>query len=250
MAASLRDRAHASVTAALGLTALRPLRVAVVVVLLAQTFAILALRPCYETNDDVFMTMIASGTGICTSPDEHLVFTNITIGHLLSCLYTWAPTVPWYGCYLFSIHFAAQVALLYCVLTAGRTSLDQRGGDRLDRAGDREDQRELARALDFTRCITRWSSSRCSTGCNSRLRDSWPHRRGSSCCCSPGSAARGNPAPPWPFRWSRRHRFWWSPPACDWKASRWRCWSRVRPVCCCSRTRRAAHSFPAERHCW
>src|SRR4029077_5929082 len=64
--------------------------------------------------------MIASGTGICTAPDAHLVFTNIVIGHALNWLYIAVPNVPWYGAYLFLTHFAAQVAILYCALTIGR----------------------------------------------------------------------------------------------------------------------------------
>lgn len=91
---------------------------------LLATAALLALswlvfRPSYATNDDVFMTMIASGIGFCPAPDEHLVFTNVLIGQVLSSLYTALPNVPWYGGYLLLIHWIAQTAILYCALTIG-----------------------------------------------------------------------------------------------------------------------------------
>ncbi|MEX0978469.1 MAG: hypothetical protein WDZ48_06440 [Pirellulales bacterium] len=79
-----------------------------------------ALQPSYDTCDDVFMTMFASGQGLASAPDEHLVFSNVLIGHLLKRLYTAWPQIPWYGCYLLAVHYAAQVALLYGALAADR----------------------------------------------------------------------------------------------------------------------------------
>ena len=72
--------------------------------------------PAYETNDDVSMSMIASGTGIGVQPDEHLVFTHVAIGLLLKYLYIQMPSIPWYGSYLLGIHFLSQVAVLYAML--------------------------------------------------------------------------------------------------------------------------------------
>ena len=97
-----------------------PLLFAITAIAVLECATLLLLRSCYETNDDVFITMIASGTGICTAPDPHLVFTNIVIGHALNWLYIAVPNFPWYGAYLFVTHFAAQVAILYCALTIGR----------------------------------------------------------------------------------------------------------------------------------
>jgi hypothetical protein len=96
-----------------------PLKFALFAVLLLQTFVLVVFQPSYETNDDVFMTMIASGQGFCPAPDEHLLFTNVVVGHALKRLYSAWPGMPWYGCYLLTIHYLAQVALLYCALTAG-----------------------------------------------------------------------------------------------------------------------------------
>ena len=91
------------------------------VVLALQLLTVVVFRPSYETNDDVFMTMIASGKGLCPAPDEHLIFTNVIVGQGLKRLYSACPGFPWYGCYLLLVHYAAQVAMAYCTLVAGRT---------------------------------------------------------------------------------------------------------------------------------
>ena len=87
---------------------------------------LVVFRPSYETNDDVFMTMIASGQGFCPAPDEHLLFTNVLVGQTLKQLYTAWPGIPWYGCYLLTIHYLAQVAVLYCALTVDAASRSTR----------------------------------------------------------------------------------------------------------------------------
>ncbi len=96
-----------------------------VFVLMAASIAIFQIG--YDTNDDVFLTMIASGKGICHAPDDHLIFTNVVIGQALKWLYETWPAFPWYGCYLLTIHYLAQATLLYCALTIDRkpsTALD------------------------------------------------------------------------------------------------------------------------------
>ncbi len=97
-----------------------PLRFSLLAVLVLQAIVILAFRPSYDTNDDVFMTMIVSGQGFCPAPDEHLLFSNVVIGQALKRLYTTWPHFPWYGCYLLAVHYLAQVAVLYCGLAMGR----------------------------------------------------------------------------------------------------------------------------------
>jgi hypothetical protein len=93
-----------------------PLVCSLLTVFVLLTISVVAFQPSYDTNDDVFMTMIAAGRGFCPAPDEHLVFTNVIIGQGLKRLYTLWPNVPWYGGYLLGVHFAAQVAVFYCVL--------------------------------------------------------------------------------------------------------------------------------------
>lgn len=89
--------------------------------LFAAVFALIV--PSYQTNDDPLLAMIASGTGMCLAPDEHLIFSNVAIGHLLKCLYTTFPSVPWYAAYLYAAQYLAQVALLYCTISRGYTRL-------------------------------------------------------------------------------------------------------------------------------
>ncbi len=103
-----------------------PLGFALLAVLLLQSIVLVVFQPSYETNDDVFMTMIASGQGFCPAPDEHLLFTNVIVGQALKRLYTAWPGIPWYGCYLLTIHYLAQVAVLYCALTADAASRSTR----------------------------------------------------------------------------------------------------------------------------
>ncbi len=102
----------------------RPLRFSLLAVLALMAIAVVAFQPSYDTNDDVFMTMIVSGHGFCPAPDEHLIFTNVLIGHVLKWLYTACPVVPWYGCYLILVQYAAQVALLYCALSTDVEKVD------------------------------------------------------------------------------------------------------------------------------
>jgi hypothetical protein len=67
-----------------------------------MAFAVLAfLTPRYETNDDATMNAIVAGRIYVDHPDEHLVFSNVLLGLALKGLYQTAPTVPWYGGYLF-----------------------------------------------------------------------------------------------------------------------------------------------------
>lgn len=100
-----------------------PLLTALVIVLALMAITVAALRTSYDTNDDVFMTMIVSGRGFCPAPDEHLIFSNVLVGRVLKHLYVAWPGVPWYGGYLLLVHYLAQVALLYAALSAGRERL-------------------------------------------------------------------------------------------------------------------------------
>jgi hypothetical protein len=72
--------------------------------------------PCYETNDDLSMQMIASGfyTG---QPSEYLVFTNFLIGWPLRLLYGLSPGCNWYFAYLVTVHYAALTAIAFVVLS-------------------------------------------------------------------------------------------------------------------------------------
>lgn len=83
----------------------------------------LTLDPAYETNDDVAMQEVVQGSH--GTPLPHLIFSNVLIGLVLKSLYRAAGAFPWYGLYLYLLHFACLVALLYAVLS------DRRGPIRL-----------------------------------------------------------------------------------------------------------------------
>lgn len=128
-ASNLRSRCAAAWNACERWSRQSPLVFALLAALFLQMFVLVAFQPSYETNDDVFMTMIASGRGFCPAPDEHLLFTNVLVGQALKHLYTAWPGMPWYGLYLLTIHYLVQVAVLYCALTADgwRASRDDNG---------------------------------------------------------------------------------------------------------------------------
>ncbi len=111
-----------------------PLRFAVLAVLALLTLSVTALRIAYETNDDVFMTMIVAGRGFCANPDEHLIFSNILLGHVLKWLYLSWPQFPWYGGYLLLTHYFSLVAMLYVTLVIERESTA--GESRIDPANE------------------------------------------------------------------------------------------------------------------
>jgi hypothetical protein len=117
------NRVRAALLACEHWAARAPLRFALLAVLALLAIAFVVLQPSYDTNDDVFMTMIVSGQSFCPAPDEHLIFSNVLIGHALTQLYTTWPHFPWYGCYLLLIHYLAQVSLLYCALKSGPESV-------------------------------------------------------------------------------------------------------------------------------
>lgn len=71
--------------------------------------------PGYETNDDVFMMMIASGQ-MTGEPSEYLVFSNVLIGQALQSLYEFDDTFNWYSAYLYATHAVALTGLLFALL--------------------------------------------------------------------------------------------------------------------------------------
>jgi hypothetical protein len=57
----------------------------------------------FETNDDPVMLLISSGA-LFGTPDEHLIFINTIIGHLLKFLYIKIPHIEHYSIFLISCH--------------------------------------------------------------------------------------------------------------------------------------------------
>lgn len=81
---------------------------------------LLVMTPTYDTNDDPFMGLVASGYGNVDGPDEHLLYSNVLLGFVLKHLYTVAPLIPWYGTYLLLTQFVAHWLLLYALLLLKR----------------------------------------------------------------------------------------------------------------------------------
>ncbi len=89
--------------------------VPVIYVLLCTIF-----RPAYETNDDAVMNLFAAGKGLALSPEEHLVFTHPAIGLMLRFLYSYVPSLPWYGLYLLSTQVVAHTIVAGVLLSYRR----------------------------------------------------------------------------------------------------------------------------------
>jgi hypothetical protein len=96
-----------------------PLSVALVVTATAFVGMLVVFTPSFHTNDDVVMSMFASGTGLAEAPDEHLIFTNVLIGLALKAFYERMPDRPWYGWYLYVAYFLAQLGFVYAILAQG-----------------------------------------------------------------------------------------------------------------------------------
>jgi hypothetical protein len=101
--------------------AARPVRLApglsLLVVAALFAGALAGFTPAFRSNDDTVMAMIASGIGIATVPDPHLVYIHLDLGRLLAALYRRAPAVPWYGLLQVVAQLAAHAAVLGVLLT-------------------------------------------------------------------------------------------------------------------------------------
>ncbi|WP_052592458.1 hypothetical protein [Aureispira sp. CCB-QB1] len=70
----------------------------------------------FGTTDDVEMQMVLAGTGIIQESSANLRWSHIFLGHLLSNLYIYFPSLPWYGLYLTVAHLLGMSAILYSIL--------------------------------------------------------------------------------------------------------------------------------------
>lgn len=71
-------------------------------------FIVQDMTPMYFNNDDYFLKQLVSGEFTGT-PDPHLVHIGYLSGVLISHLYKFLPTVPWYGLFMFGYAFLATV---------------------------------------------------------------------------------------------------------------------------------------------
>lgn len=88
-----------------------------VIAALFGTFLQLA-TPIYETNDDVWFMVVASGAW-GSDPSEYLVWTHVVLGRLLRWLYGSAPGIPWYPLYLYAVQYVSSAVLLIILVRVG-----------------------------------------------------------------------------------------------------------------------------------
>ncbi len=93
-----------------------PFRFAVLGTVAVLLLSLLVYSPCYETNDDAAMNLIAGGLAFAGRPDEHLLFTNVLVGLTMRWLYERAPTFPWYGLFQFAAVAVAACGSVYALL--------------------------------------------------------------------------------------------------------------------------------------
>ncbi len=74
----------------------------------------------YQTNDDLFLRMIASGE-MSGEPESRLHFISYPAGLLLSLLYRSLPSLPWYGLFLCASFCLTLVLVLYALLRREKT---------------------------------------------------------------------------------------------------------------------------------
>jgi len=61
--------------------------------------------PHYGTVDDTEMQLVLSGQILIPEPQAEVRWFHWWLGSLISTLYKWNATVPWYGLHLFAAHF-------------------------------------------------------------------------------------------------------------------------------------------------
>ena len=75
----------------------------------------LLVDPAWEDTDDVRMMMIAAAIDDDGESSELLVYMNLVVGHALSWLCRWVPSLAWYSVFLVSLHVVSQTAICYCL---------------------------------------------------------------------------------------------------------------------------------------
>jgi len=82
----------------------------------AGTYGLILRHPIWDTNDDVFISMIAAGVWLAPHPSADLVFVHPFLGYPLRCLHLWYPDCPWYAIFLCSCLALSLGLLCFSVL--------------------------------------------------------------------------------------------------------------------------------------
>lgn len=91
-----------------------------IVALFVTSLYLLIGLPYYETNDDLTMTHILTGTCFLSKPDEHIIFTHIFVGLLLKHIYALMPDIAWYGIFQTAGMFVSMTAITWLVIGKSR----------------------------------------------------------------------------------------------------------------------------------
>ncbi len=98
-------------------------------VLLVFSFLALSFAACgtpkFETNDDVVMSMIASGVGFVDKPNDHLLYSHFLVGRLLNSLYRLNGALPWYAIYLLTSNIISIAVITNLILRKGNRLTSQ-----------------------------------------------------------------------------------------------------------------------------
>lgn len=91
-------------------------RLAVLLVLalpmLSMLIAQVLFTPSYLMNDDIGMSMLASGVGFGSSPTPCLLYSSPILGGVLSTLYRHLPCLPWYHLVATGVHLLSGIVLV------------------------------------------------------------------------------------------------------------------------------------------
>lgn len=68
----------------------------------------------WETNDDVYYNLLFSGQLVTSAPNPHAVMVNFVLSSLFTQLYTFAPSIPWYGYFHVTALLLSVWFLNYC----------------------------------------------------------------------------------------------------------------------------------------
>lgn len=79
---------------------------------------LLAPPSVYETNDDVYYSLIFAGKLLTGAPDPHVVVINYGLASLFAALYRLAPAIPWYASFQVAAILGAIFFLNYCYCLA------------------------------------------------------------------------------------------------------------------------------------
>jgi len=68
----------------------------------------------YETNDDVYLSLVFSGKLLVSTPDPHVVFVNFALAQVFARLYAAIPAIPWFGIFQIGSILLSVFFLNYC----------------------------------------------------------------------------------------------------------------------------------------